>query len=367
MIYADSSRLDGLAVVVLDEVHFLQDRYRGSVWEEVIIHLPRHIQLVSLSATVANADELTEWVEARRGETVLVEESHRPVPLESVYMVEDRHRERVVEMFPVFDRSGRRPNPAVVSMLRKGRGRFRRFVAPRRLRVVEELSRLGMLPAIYFIFSRAGCGDAATHVAGAKPGSDHRRRTGGDRPHRQRRHRPPRPGRPRRPRVRPVGGRPGGGGGGASRRDGPGVQGDGGDPVRRRVDQGGVRHRDPGVGDQHAGEGRRAGAAVQVRRRVPRGAPSRRLHPADREGGQARHRSCRHRCRAAPGRDPVRPGGFDRRPGQPPVGVELHAHLQHGGEPGGHVPPPPRRGPGAGVVRPTSPPASSPAGNGPGR
>jgi ATP-dependent RNA helicase HelY len=170
MIYADSSRLDGLAVVVLDEVHFLQDRYRGSVWEEVIIHLPRHIQLVSLSATVANADELTEWVEARRGETMLVEERHRPVPLESVYMVEDRHRERVVEMFPVFDRSGKRPNPAVVSMLRKGRGRFRRFVAPRRLRVVEELSRLGMLPAIYFIFSRAGCGDAATHVAGAKPG-----------------------------------------------------------------------------------------------------------------------------------------------------------------------------------------------------
>ena len=207
MIYADSSRLDGLAVVVLDEVHFLQDRYRGSVWEEVIIHLPRHIQLVSLSATVANADELTEWVEARRGETVLVEESHRPVPLESVYLVEDRHRERVVEMFPVFDRSGKRPNPAVVSMLRKGRGRFRRFVAPRRLRVVEELSRLGMLPAIYFIFSRAGCGDAATHVAGAKPGIDHRRRTGGDRPDRPLRHRPPRP-RPTSPSSGSTGGWP---------------------------------------------------------------------------------------------------------------------------------------------------------------
>jgi ATP-dependent RNA helicase HelY len=170
MIYADSSRLEGLAVVVLDEVHFLQDRYRGSVWEEVIIHLPRQIQLVSLSATVANAEELTEWVESRRGETVLVEERHRPVPLESVYMVEDRHRERVVEILPVFDRSGKRPNPVVVTMLRKGRGRFRRFAAPRRLRVVEELSRLGMLPAIYFIFSRAGCGDAAAHVAGAKPG-----------------------------------------------------------------------------------------------------------------------------------------------------------------------------------------------------
>ncbi len=170
MIYADSSRLDGLAVVVLDEVHFLQDRYRGSVWEEVIIHLPLHVQLVSLSATVANAREFTDWVASRRGETALIEERHRPVPLESVYMVEDRHRERAIEILPVFDRAGRRPNPAVVSLLRKGRGRFRRFAAPRRLRVVEELSRSGMLPAIYFIFSRAGCADAAAHVAGARPG-----------------------------------------------------------------------------------------------------------------------------------------------------------------------------------------------------
>ncbi|MBA2338475.1 MAG: DEAD/DEAH box helicase [Acidimicrobiia bacterium] len=170
MIYADAARLDGLAVVVLDEVHFLQDRYRGSVWEEVIIHLPRHIQLVSLSATVANAREFTDWVEARRGDTALVEERHRPVPLQSVYMIEDRHRERAIDILPVFDRSGSRPNPAVVSMLRKGRGRFRRFAAPRRLRVVEELARLGWLPAIYFIFSRAGCSDAAAHVAGARPG-----------------------------------------------------------------------------------------------------------------------------------------------------------------------------------------------------
>ena len=170
MIYADPGKLDGLAVVVLDEVHFLQDRYRGSVWEEVIIHLPGHIQLVSLSATVANAGELTDWVEARRGETVLIEERHRPVPLESVYLIEDRHRERAVDLFPVFDRTGTRPNPAVVALLRKGQGRFRRFAAPRRLRVVEELSRLGMLPAIYFIFSRAGCSDAAAHVAGARLG-----------------------------------------------------------------------------------------------------------------------------------------------------------------------------------------------------
>lgn len=170
MIYADPGRLDRLGVVVLDEVHYLQDRYRGSVWEEVIIHLPQHVQLVSLSATVANAEEFTEWVQARRGATALVEERHRPVPLESLYMLEDRHRENRVDMYPVFDRSGERPNPAVVKLLRKGRGRFSRFAAPRRLRVVEELARLAMLPAIYFVFSRAACDDAAFRVAAARIG-----------------------------------------------------------------------------------------------------------------------------------------------------------------------------------------------------
>ena len=167
MIYADVDRLADLGVVVLDEVHYLQDRYRGSVWEEVIIHLPRRIQLVNLSATIANAEEFTEWVRARRGDTALVEETHRPVPLESLYMVKDLHREHRIDMLPVFDRTGRRPNPAVVNMLRKGQGRHRRFVAPRRLDVTEELQRLGMVPAIYFIFSRAGCDQAAELVAAA--------------------------------------------------------------------------------------------------------------------------------------------------------------------------------------------------------
>ena len=89
MIYADSEALDGLGVVILDEVHYLQDRYRGSVWEEVIIHLPAGIQLVNLSATIANAEEFTEWIRARRGPTELVVEERRPVPLESMYLLRD--------------------------------------------------------------------------------------------------------------------------------------------------------------------------------------------------------------------------------------------------------------------------------------
>ncbi|MGB5732095.1 MAG: DEAD/DEAH box helicase [Acidimicrobiia bacterium] len=167
MIYAGSAALDGLGVVILDEVHYLQDRYRGSVWEETIIHLPADVQLVNLSATVANSEEFAGWMRARRGATELVVEEERPVPLESVYLLRDRYHGDAVEWFPVFGKDGIRPNPRVVSLLRKGRGRQRRFATPRRLEVAEALLAAGMLPAIYFIFSRAGCDQAARTVASA--------------------------------------------------------------------------------------------------------------------------------------------------------------------------------------------------------
>ncbi|HRE03318.1 MAG TPA: DEAD/DEAH box helicase, partial [Ilumatobacteraceae bacterium] len=77
MIYGRTRQLDSLAVAVLDEVHFLQDAYRGPVWEEVIIHLPTHVQLVCLSATVSNADELTDWITTVRGPTTAVVEDRR--------------------------------------------------------------------------------------------------------------------------------------------------------------------------------------------------------------------------------------------------------------------------------------------------
>ena len=89
MIYARSRALDDLAVVILDEVHFLQDTYRGPVWEEVIIHLPERVQLVCLSATVSNAKELTEWISTVRGPTHAVIEDRRPVRLDNLFLVGD--------------------------------------------------------------------------------------------------------------------------------------------------------------------------------------------------------------------------------------------------------------------------------------
>src|SRR3954468_5726413 len=90
MLYAQSDTLRGLGFVVMDEVHYLSDRFRGAVWEEVIIHLPEHVRLVSLSATVSNAEEFGDWLVTVRGDTTVVVEEHRPVPLWQHVLVDGR-------------------------------------------------------------------------------------------------------------------------------------------------------------------------------------------------------------------------------------------------------------------------------------
>ena len=91
MLYAGSRTLLGLGFVVMDEVHYLADRSRGAVWEEVIIHLPESVALVSLSATVSNAEEFGEWLQTVRGDTATIVEERRPVPLYQHVMVGKRH------------------------------------------------------------------------------------------------------------------------------------------------------------------------------------------------------------------------------------------------------------------------------------
>ncbi len=168
MIYARSSTLEDLRFVILDEVHYLQDPYRGAVWEEVIIHLPPDVRLVCLSATVSNAEEFAAWVETVRGDTAAVIEERRPVRLEHLYMVGERGSDRV-HLLPTFvERDGEaRPNPEAARLDSRGgrspggRGRPRsRLRTPRRFEIVEVLSERRMLPAITFVFSRAGCDQA---------------------------------------------------------------------------------------------------------------------------------------------------------------------------------------------------------------
>lgn len=158
MIYADSHALDNLGVVVLDEVHFLQDAYRGPVWEEVIIHLEPTVQLVCLSATVSNAEEVAEWLTTVRGPTRAIVEEHRPVELINHYVVGDKATDRV-QMFDTL--VGGKSNPAILRLEQRTHGRSRLF-APSRIDVVGLLKDHDLLPAIFFIFSRNQCNEAAS-------------------------------------------------------------------------------------------------------------------------------------------------------------------------------------------------------------
>jgi ATP-dependent RNA helicase HelY len=174
MIYARSPALHRLGVVVLDEVHYLQDAYRGPVWEEVIIHLPHEVRLICLSATVSNAEELADWISTVRGPTAAVIEGRRPVQLENLYLIGDRTAERLHLLSTVVDG---RPNPEAsrldgeaVRGWRSGRPRprsRRRLYTPSRIEVVDLLEQHAMIPAIHFIFSRNGCDEAAQAVQAA--------------------------------------------------------------------------------------------------------------------------------------------------------------------------------------------------------
>lgn len=173
MIYANSDSLIQLGFVVMDEVHYLADRFRGAVWEEVILHLPKDVKLVSLSATVSNAEEFGAWLEEVRGDTEVIVSEHRPVPLDQHVLFGDE----LLELFAPGSKN-QRVNPELVqkhtAKLRipsgrhtKGKkpkqdllSRFARIPKLSKPEMVEVLEDEDLLPAIFFIFSRAGC-DAA--------------------------------------------------------------------------------------------------------------------------------------------------------------------------------------------------------------
>jgi len=163
MIYAQSGALTGLRYVVLDEVHYLQNPYRGAVWEEVIIHSPPEVDMVCLSATVSNAEEFADWIGTVRGDTTAIIEERRPVELQNLYLVGDRAAERM-HLLPTFVDG--QPNPEAAALdsrtirqpwVRRAKSNL---FTPRRADVVELLWDDGMLPAIYFIFSRMACDEA---------------------------------------------------------------------------------------------------------------------------------------------------------------------------------------------------------------
>ena len=168
MLYAGSSTIESLGYVVMDEVHYLADRSRGAVWEEVIIHLPPTVTVIALSATVSNAEEFGAWLSTVRGKTEIIVEEHRPVPLWQHVMAGHHLYDLFVdentinsELLALARRSHHRGPPGKGGRNgKRGRGRHRDSLTPWRSEVVEKLESEALLPCIYFLFSRAGCDDA---------------------------------------------------------------------------------------------------------------------------------------------------------------------------------------------------------------
>ena len=205
MLYAGSATLDGLGFVIMDEVHYLADRFRGAVWEEVIIHLASDVQLVSLSATVSNAEEFGDWLEMVRGDTAVVVSEHRPVPLSQHVVVSGRGTNPggILDLYahtvdPTNPGTIPPINPDLLALMRqtndhrmtdaytaRGRGQGRggsrggprgqRPAGPQhtgrrgppRFATVAALDEASLLPAIFFIFSRAGCEGAVAQCLAA--------------------------------------------------------------------------------------------------------------------------------------------------------------------------------------------------------
>ena len=201
MLYEHSTTLNALRYVILDEVHYLADRFRGPVWEEVIIHLPPRVRIVALSATVSNVEDFGQWIASVRGDTKLIVSEKRPVPLEQHVMVQqnDRTEPEIIDLYRrdadgnqttvvntelarrlsqldhqasrrrVDDRNGKSKRHGKANG--RGRGgpsaRKPERHTPRRWAVVDELNYLDMLPGIYFIFSRNGCDQAVEQCLNA--------------------------------------------------------------------------------------------------------------------------------------------------------------------------------------------------------
>ncbi len=148
--------LADVQTVVLDECHYMNDRQRGTVWEESIIYCPKEVQLVALSATVANSQQLTDWIGIVHGPTALVYSDFRPVPLEYYFCMSRG-------MFPLLDENKDKINPKLKAHYRLKPGK-KPPEPPSMMAVISYLKERQMLPAIYFIFSRRGCDSAVEQL-----------------------------------------------------------------------------------------------------------------------------------------------------------------------------------------------------------
>jgi len=160
LVYDDPLSLERVSWVILDEIHYIDEYPRGTVWEEVIVQAPQHIKFIGLSATITNVDEVAAWMTERRGQMAVVVRHERPVELRTWLGMRN-------QLLPLLDSEGRldrhtleRAQEDRSGDRRMGGGRLAWASENDMLRILDQLAELEMLPAIYFIFSRRGCREA---------------------------------------------------------------------------------------------------------------------------------------------------------------------------------------------------------------
>ena len=158
---AVADNLKDVRYVVLDEVHYMNDEQRGTVWEESIIYCPTNIQIIALSATVANCDELTNWINTVHSKTKLVNTDFRPVPLRFFYF----DSSQPYKLLPLLTPDGKLNNKIKPEKPQWARGKDKRKKTYVK-QIIQNLADNDMLPAIYFTFSRKKCDEQMEKCSG---------------------------------------------------------------------------------------------------------------------------------------------------------------------------------------------------------
>jgi len=157
MIFTNDERINDIGLVVLDEVHYLADKERGSTWEEIIIHLPKDIKLLCLSATIGNENEFLNWIVSQRGPTDLIQSKIRPVPLEISLITASKDDEQILAIKSTEDKRNR----PIFKLDKK----FKRFRKPSLSDQISYIINKKATPCILFYFSREKVENKARYAA----------------------------------------------------------------------------------------------------------------------------------------------------------------------------------------------------------
>ena len=157
MIFSEDKRIKEIGLVILDEVHYLADKERGATWEEIIIHLPKKIKILGLSATIGNENEFLNWIVSQRGPTDLIKSDIRPVPLEISLVTSTQNDDQITTIKSTKDKK----NKKIFQFDKK----YKRFKKPTLSNQLEFVFSKNSTPSIFFFFSRDKVETKARHAS----------------------------------------------------------------------------------------------------------------------------------------------------------------------------------------------------------